>query len=94
MEDKIEKDNNISDTVNVIQEAEEYYKKCLIFTQQDLKQVKTPYLKYAIYNLNLLEAYETKINKIKDSIKELTEKLDNYKGNKIDPIIEKKLQRK
>ena len=63
----------------------------MIFTQQDLKQVKTPYLKYAIYNLNLLEAFETKINKIKDSIKELTEKLDNYKGNKIDPIIEKKL---
>ena len=31
-----------------------------------------------------------KKNKIKDSIKELTEKLDNYKGNKIDPIIEKK----
>ena len=63
----------------------------MIFTQQDLKQVKTPYLKYAIYNLNLLEAFETKINKIKDIIKELTEKLDNYKGNKIDPIIEKKL---
>ena len=62
----------------------------MIFTQQDLKQVKTPYLKYAIYNLNLLEAFETKINKIKDIIKELTEKLDNYKGNKIDPIIEKK----
>lgn len=90
MEDKIEKDNNISDKVNVIQEDEEYYKKCLIFTQQDLKQVKTPYLKYAIYNLNLLEAFETKKNKIKDSIKELTEKLSDYKGNKIDPIIEKK----
>ena len=62
----------------------------MIFTQQDLKQVKTPYLKYAIYNLNLLEAFETKKNKIKDSIKELTEKLGDYKGNKIDPIIEKK----
>ena len=90
MEDKIEKDNNISDKVNVIQEAEEYFKKCLIFAQQDLKQVKTPYLKYAIYNLILLEAFVTKINKIKDSIKELTEKLDNYKGNKIDQIIKKK----
>ena len=45
MEDKIEKDNNISDKVNVIQEAEEYYKKCLIFTQQDLKQVKNSLFK-------------------------------------------------
>ena len=45
--------------------------------------MKYPSLKYTLYNWNLFLIFDDKIDKIKNDIKELKEKLNDYKGNKV-----------
>ena len=63
-------------------------------TPNGLKHAKYPCLKYTVYNIKIWNAIKSKIKTIKDSIDEVTENLNNYKGNKINPIMKKKLWRK
>ena len=89
MEEKSQKLNSF-DTIEQIKEAEELYNKCLTVTPTDLKNVRYPCLKYVVYNLKLLIVFKDKIETIKASIEEVIEKLNTYKGNKINPTEEKK----
>lgn len=57
MEEK-EQMNNTSTNIEELRKAEELYKSCLIITEEDLKYIEHPSLKYAIYSLNIYEAFQ------------------------------------
>ena len=66
-----------------LKETKELYIKNLDADADKNGYMKYPCLKYALYNWNLLLTFDDRIDKIKNDIKELKEKLNDYKGNKV-----------
>ena len=71
-----------------LKEREESYNKCLVMDESDDEDI--PSLKYAFYNLNMLNNFDSKIEQIKNEIKEIKTQLNNYKGNIINCTEENK----
>ena len=85
MEEKIKSLENFG-VYKELQETEELYISCLNTSGFNIKYPST---KYAVYHYKIYLAYKAKIKKIKGDLETIMIKLDNYKGNKIDPTIEK-----
>lgn len=58
MEDK-ELMNNMSTNIEELREAEELNKNCLIVTEEELKYIVNPSLKYAVYSFNIYQLFKT-----------------------------------
>ena len=83
MEDKTIRLTNFTD-INELKVVEEKYKECLFATESEIIDVKHPSLIYGIYSLNLLYTFRDRIQEIENSINDIKEKLNNYKGSKLD----------
>ena len=88
MEDK-ELMNNMSTNIEELREAEELYKNCLIVTEEELKYIKSPSLKYAVYSFNIDQAFQDRIEKMITSIKDIKTKLNKNINNELDITKEK-----
>jgi hypothetical protein len=88
MEDK-ELMNNMSTNIEELREAEELYKNCLIVTEEELKYLAHPSLKYAVYSFNINEAFQARIEKMITSIKDIKKKLNKNINNELDITKEK-----
>lgn len=81
MTNKIDiKDNSWK--LNELQAAEALYNNCL--NVDDYKDNKYPSLKYALYNLNLIKAFDKKIDTIEREIDKLKTLLETYEGANLD----------
>ena len=76
MEDK-ELMNNMSTNIEELREAEDLYRSCLFVTEEELKLLEHPSLKYAMYSINIYETFQTRIETMITTIKEMKEKLNN-----------------
>ena len=85
MVEKIEANN----TPEELKEREQLYYDNL--NTDNLPKVKIPSLKYALYNYKISKVFRAKINEIKADVILLKNKLEGYKGNKIN-ILEKNKQ--
>ena len=74
--------NNVLTTPRELEEVANIYHKCI--NLDGLKFLKSPSLKYALYNLNLFEAFNKRNESLKTEVQKLREKLKNYQGDKID----------
>ena len=83
MEDKTIRLTNFTD-INELKVVEEKYKECLFATESEIIDVKHPSLIYGIYSINLLYTFRDRIQEIENSINDIQEKLNNYKGSKLD----------
>jgi len=82
-----EKNLKIINTYEELKEPAEIYNKCLFASEEKMKLIKIPCLKYFIYLLQLFQAFTNRINQIKSNIKEIKEKLKDFEGNnKIDAL--------
>ena len=82
-----EKNLKIINTYEELKEPAEIYNKCLFASEEKMKLIKIPSLKYFIYLLQLFQAFTNRINQIKSNIKEIKEKLKDFEGNnKIDAL--------
>ena len=63
--------NIMSTNIEELREAEELYKNCLIVTEEELKYINHPSLKYAVYNLNIYQAFQARIEKMITTIKDI-----------------------
>lgn len=88
MEDK-ELMNNMSTNIEELREAEELYKNCLIVTEEELKYIVNPSLKYAVYSFNIDQAFQDQIEKMITSIKDIKTKLNKNINNELDITKEK-----
>ena len=88
MEDK-ELMNNMSTNIEELREAEELYKNCLIVTEEELKYIENPSLKYAVYSFNIYQAFQDRIEKMITSIKDIKTKLNKNINNELDITKEK-----
>jgi hypothetical protein len=88
MEDK-ELMNIMSTNIEELREAEELYKNCLIVTEEELKYLANPSLKYAVYSFNINEAFQARIEKMITSIKDIKKKLNKNINNELDITKEK-----
>ena len=88
MEDK-ELMNNMSTNIEELREAEELYKNCLIVTEEELKYLAHPSLKYAVYSFNINEAFQARIEKMITSIEDIKKKLNKNINNELDITKEK-----
>lgn len=73
--------NNVLTTPRELKEVANIYHKCI--NLDGLKFLKSPSLKYALYNLNLFEAFNKRNESLKTEVQKLREKLKNYQGDKI-----------
>ena len=80
MENQIEL-NNVLTTPRELKEVANIYHKCI--NLDGLKFLKSPSLKYSLYNLNLFEAFNKRNENLKTDVQKLKEKFKNYKGDKI-----------
>ena len=83
MEDK-ELMNTMSTNIEELREAEELYKNCLIVTEEELKYLAHPSLKYAVYSFNINEAFQARIEKMITSIEDIKKKLNKNISNELD----------
>ena len=81
MENEIEL-NKVLDTPDELKDVANIYYKCI--NLNGIESLKSPSLKYGLYNLHLFEAFNIKRERLKTEIEKLKEKLKNYKGDKID----------
>ena len=88
MEDK-ELMNTMSTNIEELREAEELYKNCLIVTEEELKYLAHPSLKYAVYSFNIYQAFQARIEKMITSIKDIKKKLNKNINNELDITKEK-----
>ena len=88
MEDK-ELMNIMSTNIEELREAEELYKNCLIVTEEELKYLAHPSLKYAVYSFNINEAFQARIEKMITSIEDIKKKLNKNINNELDITKEK-----
>ena len=87
MEDEI----GLSKALNTYEELKEttqLYYNCL--NKDKMKLLVSPLLKYALYNLNLFDAFNDRLKSMNIEIEKLKENLKNYKGKKIDANEEMK----
>ena len=78
MENRIRIDNKLEE----LKEREEEYYQSLNLDGFD--NLKYPSLKYTIFNMKISREFKNKITIIKNDIKELKDKLNKYKGNRLD----------
>ena len=88
MEDK-ELMNTMSTNIEELREAEELYKNCLIVTEEELKYIVNPSLKYAVYSFNIDQAFQDQIEKMITSIEDIKKKLNKNINNELDITKEK-----
>ena len=74
--------NKVLDTPDELKNAANIYYKCINLNGINL--LKSPSLKYGLYNLHLFEAFDKRREHLKNDIEKLKEKLKNYKDDKID----------
>ena len=79
----------VLDTHDELKDVANIYYKCI--NLNGIESLKSPSLKYGLYNLHLFEAFNIKRERLKTEIDKLKERLKNYKGNKLD--INKKMIR-
>ena len=87
MEDEI----NLCKVLNTHEELKEnakLYYNCI--NLDNIKFLDSPLLKYALYNLNLFQAFKKRIKYFNIDIEEVKGCLQNYKGKKINPKEEMK----
>jgi hypothetical protein len=74
-EEVVEKMNiKISSGIKELKEAEDLYEKCLYLTKEDLKLIEFPALKYFSYTVNLIDAFENRVDKMITNIKNIQKK--------------------
>ena len=88
MEDKNERAFKISD-FEELREIRQIYMNSLYAAEGEILNPKNLTWKYAVINKKLSETFTDRIDAIKADIKVIIEKLNNYKGSKIDPKEEK-----
>ena len=88
MEDKNKRYFYFSD-FDELREIRQFYINSLYDADIKIEISKYPSLIYAIYNKKLSKTFINRINVIKKDIKEILEKLNNYKDLKIEPKEEK-----
>ena len=71
----------VLDTHDELKDVANIYYKCINLMASNLK---SPSLKYGLYNLHLFEAFNIRRERLKTEIDKLKERLKNYKGNKLD----------
>ena len=81
MENEIEL-NKVLDTPDELKDVANIYYKCI--NLNGIESLKSPSLKYSLYNLHLFEAFNIRRERLKTEIDKLKERLKNYKGNKLD----------
>ena len=81
MENEIEL-NKVLDTPDELKDVANIYYKCI--NLNGIESLKSPSLKYSLYNLHLFEAFKIRNERLKTEIEKLKERLKNYKGNKLD----------
>ena len=82
MEYKLKIDNTLED----LKEAEEIY--CQSLNMDGFEDLEFPSLKYTVFNMKISRAFRAKIANMEEDIILLKNKLNNYKGDKIDPAKE------
>ena len=82
--DKTNQINIIVTNLEELKEAEEIYKSCLYFTEDDINGLRHPSLKFGLYNWNLNDAFNNRVSQIITAIEEIEVKLKNYKDGKVD----------
>ena len=70
------------DTYDELEEEAQLYYNCLNLDK--LKLLHSPSLKYALYNANLFEHFENRIEIMNINIEKIRENLKKYKGKKIE----------
>jgi len=85
----MEKNLKIINTYDELKEPAEIYNKCLFSSEEKIKKIKIPSLKYFIYLWQLFQAFINRINQIKPNIKEIKEKLKDFEGNNKINALEK-----
>ena len=81
MENGIELSTGL-DTPDELKDAANIYYKCI--NLNGIEELKSPSLKYSLYNWNLFEAFNFRRERLKTEIEKLKERLKNYKGDKLD----------
>ena len=81
MEDEIGLRKALDTYDELKEEAQLYYNSLNLDT---LKSYPSPSLKYSLYNANLFEVFENKIENMNINIEKIRENLKKYKGKKID----------
>ena len=71
----------VLDTHDELKDVANIYYKCINLMASNLK---SPSLKYGLYNLHLFEAFNIRRERLKTEIDKLKEILKNYKGDKLD----------
>ena len=74
--------SKVLDTPDELKDAANIYYKCI--NLNGIKSLKSPSLKYSLYNWNLFEAFNFRRERLKTEIEKLKERLKNYKGDKLD----------
>ena len=72
----------VLDIPDELKDVANIYYKCI--NLNGIESLKSPSLKYGLYNLHLFEAFNIRRERLKTEIEKLKEKLKNYKGDKID----------
>ena len=80
--------NKAFNTYGELRESAQIYCDCINI--DNIKFLESPSLKYALYNLNLFEAFQKRIKSISIDVEKLKKRLKNYKGTKVNPIEEMK----
>ena len=81
MENEIEL-RKVLDTPDELKDVANIYYKCI--NLNGIESLKSPSLKYSLYNWNLFEAFNFRRERLKTEIEKLKERLKNYKGDKLD----------
>ena len=81
MENQIEL-SKVLETPDELKDAANIYYNCI--NLNGIETLKSPSLKYSLYNLHLFEAFKIRNERLKTEIEKLKERLKNYKGNKLD----------
>ncbi len=74
--------SKVLDTPDELKDAANIYYKCI--NLNGIEELKSPSLKYSLYNWNLFEAFNFRRERLKTEIEKLKERLKNYKGDKLD----------
>ena len=74
--------SKVLDTPDELKDAANIYYKCI--NLNGIESLKSPSLKYSLYNWHLFEAFNIRRERLKTEIEKLKERLKNYKGDKLD----------
>ena len=74
--------SKVLDTPDELKDAANIYYKCI--NLNGIEELKSPSLKYSLYNWHLFEAFNFRRERLKTEIEKLKERLKNYKGDKLD----------